>query len=136
MRLISLALLATVGLPALLSAQETRPPALLSAPVRYYPKALQDLSGRVVLQFVVQVSGRVDSSSIRVISATDPHFIDAARFTALAMTFDPARSKGAAVKMLVQQPISFTPRTQGCTAIITPVLTPLCVDSSVVLPGH
>ena len=136
MKLLALALLATAGLPALLSAQEASAPILISTPVRYYPKALQDLPGRVVLQFVVSVSGRVDTSSIRVISTTDPHFIDAARFTAVALIYDPGRSKGAAVQMLVQQAISFAPHSQGCRSTITPVLTELCVDSGAVFPGR
>lgn len=136
MKLICFALLMTAGLPALLTAQETRPPARISTLVRYYPKALQDLSGRVVLQFVVSETGRVDSSSIRVISTTDAHFVDAAKFTALSMTFDPARSKGAAVQMLVQQAISFAAHSQSCRSTITPVLTELCVDSGAVFRGQ
>lgn len=130
MRSLALAALAAAALPGTLRAQETRDPRLLEHPVRYYPQAYLDAPATVVLQFVVGTDGRVDSTSIHVIRATNPHFTDAARLTAMALRFDPARSKGALVKTLVQQPIAFMPLTQACQVTVLAPDGLVCVDST------
>jgi TonB family protein len=123
-----LTILATTCLAGTAQAQQL--PRLISWPVRYHPKALQDHGATVVLQFIVSASGRVDTMSIQVVRSTDPRFNEAARLTAISLTYDPARSKGSAVQLLVQQAITFESDRQGCAFTITPLVQPLCVDST------
>jgi len=90
-------------------------PVYLSGPSPEYPVAMRrkGIEGRVVLKMIVDTLGRVDAKSVRVVSATDAGFIDAAIAAALEMRFRPARLKapprfaGKAVRMLVNVPLDF-----------------------------
>ncbi len=115
--------------PEVASAQASRKPRLVAQPVTYYPRNYPEQKARVVLEFVVTADGRVDSTTVRVVASTDPHFNDAARLTTLALRFEPGYSQGGPVKVLVQQAITYAPRTRACSSIVTLLLEPQCADS-------
>jgi TonB family protein len=85
---------------------------VLTAPLPPYPDLLRQagVQGRVVLDAVVDTTGRVLSPSISVVSATNPGFVATARQALLATLFRPARIGGKAVRMLVRIPYEFAIR--------------------------
>jgi TonB family protein len=64
----------------------------------------------VVLEAVVDTTGRVRPDSISVISATNPGFVAPARHALLATLFRPAMIGGRPVAMRVRVPFEFTLR--------------------------
>jgi len=86
-----------------------KPAVLISQPVPKYPPVLQEvgLSGRVVLQFIVDTTGRVEFASIRVIESTNLGFEGPARESVAAAVFHPARLGPQPVRQRSQQPIRF-----------------------------
>lgn len=76
-----------------------------------FPPAMQvaGIPGKVVMQFVVLTDGRVDPGSIKVMSSTHKAFEEPAKqgITSGECKFTPGKSRGAAVKVLVQQGVSF-----------------------------
>ena len=97
-------------LPAALFSDET--PVVLSGPLPRYPELLRQagVQGRVVLEAVVDTTGRVDAASIHVIYATNPGFIAGARAALAASLFRPGRVGGQAVRVRVRIPFEFTLR--------------------------
>jgi TonB family protein len=85
---------------------------VLTAPLPLYPDLLRQagIQGRVVLEAVVDSTGRVQAQSISVVSATNPGFVAPARQALLATLFRPARIGGKAVRMLVRIPYEFAIR--------------------------
>jgi protein TonB len=85
---------------------------VLTGPVPAYPDLLRQagIQGHVVLEAIVDSSGRVLSESILVISATNQGFVAPARQALLATLFRPARIGGRAVRMRVRLPFEFTLR--------------------------
>ena len=85
---------------------------VLTGPLPVYPDLLRQagVQGRVVLEAVVDSTGRVLSQSISVVSATNPGFVAAARQALLATLFRPARVGGTAVRMRVRIPYEFAIR--------------------------
>lgn len=86
-------------------------------PVRYlgggdpvFPPALRDagISGRVVMQFVVDTTGRVEPRSVRILTSSRYGFEQAARDAIGRARFEPARVRGHAVRQLVQQAVVFS----------------------------
>jgi TonB family protein len=77
-----------------------------------YPEALRRtaVSGEVQLEYVIQNSGRVDSSSVQVLTSSHPAFSEAAREALWKARFTPARRAGRPVAMLVRQTIRFVTR--------------------------
>lgn len=78
--------------------------------VPIYPEVLRSaaIQGEVVAEFIVDTTGRVERSSIRIRSATNDLFATAVRAALLKGRFVPAESAGQKVRQLVQQPFSFT----------------------------
>jgi len=74
---------------------------------RLYPRALQDMGveGRVVVQFVVGTNGRVDMSTVKVLSASDQQFAEPTRKALGEFRFRPAKVGDRNVRMLTQMPI-------------------------------
>lgn len=74
-----------------------------------YPADLlaQKVEGEVIVQFVVDTSGRVDPGSFRVIASSHYAFADAVRVALPGMKFRPAKMRERAVPQLVEQPFSF-----------------------------
>jgi len=87
-------------------------PEVLTGPLPVYPELLRQagVQGKVLLEALVDSTGRVRAASISVISATNPGFIAPARVALLATLFRPARVGGRAVSMLVRVPFDFTIR--------------------------
>jgi protein TonB len=90
-------------------------PEVLAGPIPTYPELLRQagIQGRVLLEAVVDTTGRVHVDSISVISATNPAFVTAARQALLATLFRPARIGGRAVRMRVRVPFEFAIRGSG-----------------------
>lgn len=87
-------------------------PQVLTGPLPAYPELLRQagVQGRVVLEAVVDTSGRVVPASVAVISATNPAFVAPARQALLATLFRPALVRGRLVALRVQIPYEFTIR--------------------------
>jgi TonB family protein len=75
-----------------------------------YPRSLQreGVTGHVILQFVVETSGRVDPRTIQLISATDLRLAYACWQALPAMRFAPAELDGKKVRELVTLPFDFS----------------------------
>lgn len=84
-------------------------PRLLGAPAVTYPAPLllARISGRVVVEAVIDTTGGVEESSIRVIESTDPRFNEAAKRYAGGARFSPGRVAGRAVRVRFQIPVDF-----------------------------
>jgi periplasmic protein TonB len=85
---------------------------ILTGPLPVYPDLLRQagVQGRVVLEAVVDTTGRVLSPSISVVLATNPGFVAPARQAMLATRFRPAMIGGKPVRMLVRIPYEFAIR--------------------------
>lgn len=116
---------ALTALPRLAAAQSevyggedlTTPPKLVSAAsaarlvARSFPEELRrsGTGGTVQLQFVIGANGKVEPSSIEVISAPAPGLGSAAKTVAEKMEFVPGKKDGSAVRSRVQLPIIYKP---------------------------
>jgi len=112
-----------------------RLPVLQTSQVRYHPKGLEDRDGFVLLQFIVDTGGRVDSASIQVVRATDGRFIAAARLMALAARYTPGIERGAPARIMIQQPYRFTGGEVRCAYVVTATGHPQCADSTTAREG-
>src|SRR5258705_9792587 len=85
---------------------------VLTAPLPLYPDLLRQagVQGRVVLEAMVDTTGRVLAQSISVVSATNTGFVAPARQALLATLFRPAMISGKPVRMLVLIPYEFAIR--------------------------
>jgi TonB family protein len=85
-------------------------PEVLTGPLPRYPELLRQagVQGRVLLEAIVDTTGRIDAKSILVVSATNPEFVAAARQALLATLFRPAFTVGRAVRVRVRIPYEFT----------------------------
>ena len=74
-----------------------------------YPGSLRanGVEGEVIAQFVVDERGRVQASTIRIVSATNELFAASVRIAVTRMKFHPAEVSGRAVPQMVQQLFSF-----------------------------
>lgn len=93
------------------SPQATNVAACVAELDKNYPAVMKSagISGRVVLQFVVNTDGKVDASTVKVTSSSHKAFEDPAKrvMTSSACTFKPGSSRGQPVRVLVQQAVSF-----------------------------
>jgi TonB family protein len=78
-----------------------------AAPV--YPSDLAALGteGQVQTTYVVDASGRVDTTTIRVVQSDDPRFTESVRTALREMQFRPAKKAGKTVRQLVEQRFNF-----------------------------
>jgi len=85
-------------------------PALISAPPLTYPSLLREagISGRVVLQAVIDTTGRAEPGSIKVLQSTSPAFEPPAKQWIQKASFRPARMSGRAVRVIVNQELDYT----------------------------
>lgn len=76
---------------------------------RNYPPLLRDafISGEVVLAIRVREDGSVDSTDVRVVSATHEGFIAAARRSTSSLRFSPARLNGRPIRTWINIPVRF-----------------------------
>lgn len=84
-------------------------PMMLSSPQLQYPALLNQagISGRVVLQAIIDTLGRAEAASIKVMQSANPGFDQPAKNWLLKALFRPARVHGRAVRVLIAQPIDF-----------------------------
>ncbi|HWC75444.1 MAG TPA: energy transducer TonB [Gemmatimonadales bacterium] len=89
-----------------------QPAEVLSGPLPVYPELLRQagVQGKVVLEAIVDTTGRVVATSIQVVSATNPAFVAGARQALLAALFRPAIVAGKPIQMRVRIPYEFTIR--------------------------
>jgi TonB family protein len=76
----------------------------------FYPEQLKaaKIPGHVVLEFVVDTLGQVETETIGVVLATHPRFAEAARSAVWNAQFSPAVRQGRRVRQVVQLPVDFT----------------------------
>jgi len=74
-----------------------------------YPSVLEraGITGSVLLDFVVDTLGRVERSSVRVVSSSHAGFEAAAVEAVLLTRYRAARARGGAVRQLVRQQLNF-----------------------------
>src|SRR3989454_8553006 len=84
-------------------------PSVLSGPQLVYPDLLKQagIQGRVLVQAVIDTSGRAEVSTVKIIQSPNPGFDQAARNYVLKALFRPARVHGRAVRGLINVPIDF-----------------------------
>lgn len=94
-----------------MEAQVDDPPTLLSAGPNRYPEVLKaaGISGRVVVQFVIDTAGHPEPSTINIISTPHPGFVPAAKEMVSKSVFRPGKVHGQVVAVMVQQNINFAP---------------------------
>jgi protein TonB len=88
-----------------------RAPRLLGRPDQpRYPSALRHggRTGQVIMQFVVDTTGRIEPGSERVTEASDRLFADAVQAVLPRYRFSPGEARGQRVRTLVQMPFQFT----------------------------
>ncbi|HUL03732.1 MAG TPA: energy transducer TonB [Gemmatimonadales bacterium] len=85
-------------------------PEILSHPPLQYPELLRTagMQGRVVIEAIVDTSGRVIPSSVRIVSSTHPGFEQPAKQLITKALFRPGRVHGRAVSVLLSVPVEFT----------------------------
>lgn len=78
-----------------------------AAPV--YPPELiaTGIEGQVQMTYVVDVTGRVDTTSVQVLQSDDPRFTESVRTALTGMRFRPAKRAGKTVRQLVAQRFRF-----------------------------
>ena len=88
------------------------PARLVSQPPPRYPRAMEmiAMSGRVVIQFIVDTTGGVELRSIRVLESSHEAFDEPARESVSGALFRPARLGAIPVRQLTRQPINFVAR--------------------------
>lgn len=101
------------GVDTTILARDVERPELLSAPGVLYPEELRrkGIKGSVLVAFVLDTLGRPERSTVRVLSASDPGFIDAALDVVLGSRYRPARLKvtpGRAIRVKINQPVHFS----------------------------
>jgi TonB family protein len=92
--------------------QVDQPPALLSAPPldRDYPTLLRQagIKGRVVIEAVIDTTGKAELTSIEVVQTPHRGFNEAAKRWMTRALFRPARKDGKPVRVLVRQAIDYS----------------------------
>ncbi len=85
-------------------------PERLTGPALQYPDLLRQagVQGRVLVQGVIDTTGRAIPNTVRVVQSPHPGFDDAAKRLMLQSLFRPGRVGGRAVKVLVSLPVDFT----------------------------
>jgi len=94
-----------------LEAQVDDPPELISAGPRRYPPVLEraGIGGSVTAEFVIDTTGHPEANEFRVINTTNPAFNEPAKEMIMKSVFRPGRVRGQAVRVRVQQRVSFNP---------------------------
>lgn len=85
-------------------------PERLSGPFPRYPEMLRQagIEGIVLLEFVIDTSGRVEQGTLKVLQSTNRAFEGPAKDVIRRSLYRPGRVRGQAVRVLVSQQIGFT----------------------------
>ena len=84
-------------------------PEMLSGPSLNYPDLLREagVQGRVLVQAIIDTTGRAEPSSVKIIQSPNPGFDQPAKNYVLRALFRPGRVHGRAVRVLLNLPIDF-----------------------------
>ncbi len=84
-------------------------PSVLSGLQPQYPELLRQagIQGRVMVQAIIDTTGRAEPPSVKVVSSPNPGFDQPAKNYVLKALFRPARVHGRAVRVLINIPIDF-----------------------------
>lgn len=95
--------------PVLAETQVDQPPELLGYPPLDYPDLLRQagVGGQVLVEAVIDTSGRVERGSLRVLEATNRAFEAAARDLVSGARYRPGRLRGEAVRVSIRVPVVF-----------------------------
>lgn len=85
-------------------------PERLSGPYPRYPEMLRQagIEGFVLLEFVIDTSGRVEEATLKVLQSTNRAFEGPAKIVIRRSLYRPGKVRGQAVRVLVSQQIGFT----------------------------
>lgn len=85
-------------------------PENISCPPLNYPELLRQagIEGTVLIQAVIDTTGHVEPGSIQILSSDHAQFERPARSLLQRCIYRPGRIRGRPVRVLVQQPITFT----------------------------
>jgi periplasmic protein TonB len=85
---------------------------VLTTVAPHYPESLRNagIDGRVLVQFVVDTTGRVDMSTVKFLSTTHDLFSRSVRDALPNFRFRPAESGGRRIPVLAQMPFEFQVR--------------------------
>lgn len=77
-----------------------------------YPQELRSagIEGAVLIEFVVDATGKPEPKTLKVVSADSDAFVPNARQSVLTCRFRPGVKDGAPVRVKVRQPVDFTMR--------------------------
>ncbi len=86
-----------------------QPPEMIAHPAVRYPELLRQagVEGRVVVEAVIDTSGRVEPGSVTVVLSSNPRFDAPARDVVAASRFRPGRINGRPVRVRVHVPVAF-----------------------------
>jgi TonB family protein len=86
-------------------------PWLITHPSLHYPdeKLADPIRGHVLVEVIVDTSGRVEIPSTKVLSANDSAFIWPAIAAVLGARYCPGAIGGKRVRVRIQQPVNFSP---------------------------
>jgi TonB family protein len=78
---------------------------------REYPVSLRSsgVSGTVVVRFAVEPHGRVDATSITIVTTANEQFNEPARRVVQRLRFHPAQNHGKPVRVVIEMPLRFGP---------------------------
>jgi len=84
-------------------------PSMLSGPQPPYPELLKQagIQGQVLIQAVIDTTGRAEPKSIKIVQSANPGFDGPSRTWMLHALFRPARVHGRAVRVLIQLPLDY-----------------------------
>jgi TonB family protein len=101
-----------LGMAVVTESDLTDPPQALRVPEPRYPDALRQagIEGAVTVTYIVDISGFVEPTSIRIVSSDHPAFGEAVVAAVGKAQFTPGRVRGRAVRVLVRQVIRFATR--------------------------
>jgi protein TonB len=92
-----------------LTSQLDDPAQRISGPPPRYPPVMASagIAGSVDLQYIIDTTGHVEPSSLKVLAKTHDAFVEPAKEAVVKGVYKPARYKGEPVRQQVQQRISF-----------------------------
>ena len=88
--------------------QGTMPGEIDRTTMQRYVSITANVEGEVLAQFVLDVDGRPEMSTFKVLKSTHPMFTDAVEASLPNMKFSPALVGGLAVRQLIQMPFQFS----------------------------
>lgn len=104
---------------SILNVEESAVRSEASAAPIYPPELIaKGIEGAVVANFVIDTTGRADSTTIEIVQATHPLFVESVRTAIPGMRFSPAMVQGRRVRQVVEQRFQFriTPPTPPSVA--------------------